>query len=244
MASKRPVNRVTPQRRPAAQRGSASRTTAADVRGGETARGTSPAGARTAGSRPGKTAQRGPAAPKYPAAQSKPKSAGPGGFWRTWGVAVGCGIATVLLAALAIVGYLRPGVDDGNKAYVDNKSTEEVKAAADNALSTLYGYSAKDLDKDKWKAAVAGVLTDSMRQDFDKYIDTTYDAVKQAQTDTKVTTDPVGVTLLTDDHAELLVNLNVAAVQNGKPEPLASGPIVVRLQKVNGHWLTSAITDK
>ncbi len=162
----------------------------------------------------------------------------PGGSWR---LAIGCGIAAVLLGVFAVVAALRPGVDDDNLAYVDNQATDEVKAAADHALSTLYGYRAAEIDQ--WKDSVGAVLTERMRADLEKYIDTTVSTIKQAATDTEVTTDPIGVTLLTPGRAELLVNLNVSAVRDGTPEPLASGPVVLRMQKVDGRWLAAEIAD-
>ncbi|MRH87057.1 hypothetical protein GFY24_06175 [Nocardia sp. SYP-A9097] len=253
MANRRPVNRVSSKRRPAAQRSSGARTTAADVRGTESPRGatgstrganTSAQGSATrAGGRSDK-AQRGPSLSEIPSATSKRPQARPGDFWRSWRVAIICGTAAVLLAALAIVGALRPGVDDGNKAYVDNATTDQVKAAARVALTTIYGYNAKDIDK--FRDTARAVMTGKMLEEFDKdkLLDTGIDAIKQTQTDTKATADPIGVTLLTGDRAELLVNLNIAAIKDGKPQPLASGPIVLHMQQVGGKWLASEIADR
>ncbi|MEC3919507.1 hypothetical protein [Nocardia sp. CDC160] len=245
---KRPVNRVTP-RRPAAQRGTAARTTAADVTA-KNARSTSEPSDRT--ERSDRTASRatpprGPSLSKKTARQQYSKPSGQGGFWPNWGVATICAALSALLLVFAIVGAVhhwvsKPNSDSGNLAYVDNQATDEVKAAADHALTTLYGYKAAEIDK--WKSSVNSVLTDKMQKDFAKYVDTTVDTIKQTQTDTQVKTDPIGVTLLTGDRAELLVNLNISAVKDNKPEPLASGPIVLRMQKVNGHWLAAEITDK
>ncbi|WP_162958185.1 hypothetical protein [Nocardia yunnanensis] len=243
---KRPVNRVTTPRRPAAARGTASRTTAADV---TNARSTTERSTRsTTGSRAtprGRGRAGTPAKASAPQQYSKPSREG--GFWRNWGVATICAALAALLLAFAITGAVKhwvskPTSDSGNLAYVDNAATDEVKAAGDHALATLYGYKAAEIDK--WKSSVNSVLTDKMQKDFAKYVDTTVDTIKQTQTDTQVKTDPIGVTLLTGDRAELLVNLNISAVKDGKPEPLASGPIVLRMQKVGGHWLAAEITDK
>ncbi|APA94132.1 hypothetical protein [Nocardia seriolae] len=246
---KRPVNRVTP-RRPAAQRGTASRTTAASTRSTtERLDRTVSADQTVESDRTTRrtTPPRGPSLSKNPAPQQYSKPSGQGGFWRNWGVATVCGALAVLLLAFAVTGAVnhwvgKPNSDSGNLAYVDNTATDEVKAAADHALTTLYGYKAAEIDK--WKTSVNSVLTDKMQKDFAKYVDTTVDTIRQTQTDTQVKTDPIGVTLLTGDRAELLVNLNISAVKDNKPEPLASGPIVLRMQKVDGHWLASEITDK
>lgn len=233
MANKRPpVNRVTPKRRPAAQRNSGARTTAADVRKNE--------GTQT--SRPSAKVGLSKSRPAAPRANSRPAASGD--FWKTWRTAILCGVAAVLLAAFAVVAASRPGVDDSNLAYVDNKATDEVKAAAAHALSTVYGYTAKDIDgyKDRARAVLTGKMLTEFDQD--KLVETGIDAIKQTQTDAEVKTEPMGVTLLTDDRAELLVDLSVSAVKGGAPQESASGPVVLRMQKVDGHWLAAEIADR
>lgn len=246
MANKRPVNRVSPQRRPAAQRSTGTRTTAESVReSASTDKGTASTGNRTArkaAARPS-AAGRGPNLTKTPVVEPERTQRVPGEFFKTWRTALLCGGLAVLLAVVAIVGALRPGVDDANKAYIDNSATDEVKAAATHALTVLYAFKASDINKDKWKAAVGSVVTEQMARDFDKYIDTTVDSIKQAQADTQVTTDPIGVTVLTEDRAELLVNLNVVTVKDGQPAPFASGPVLLRMQKIDGDWRASEITN-
>ncbi|MGX1805645.1 hypothetical protein ACWIGI_08025 [Nocardia sp. NPDC055321] len=235
MANKRPVNRVGPKRRPPAQRAAGARTTAEDLRHGTTGG----IAARKAAARSAAAERRAPA-PERPARTRAPRS---GGGVRSWRTALLCGGAAVLLAAFAVVGALRPGVDDANLAYVDNTATDEVKAAAQHALSTIYGYNAKDIDK--FRDNARAVMTGTMLAEFDKdkLLDTGIDAIKQTGTDTKATPDPIGVTLLTGDRAELLVNLAIVATKDGVPAPLASGPIVLRMQKVDGRWLASEIAD-
>jgi Mce-associated membrane protein len=159
-----------------------------------------------------------------------------------WGLGVGMLVAAVAVTAVAVVAFLRPGVDDGNKAFVDSAATQQITAAADNALKTIYSYDVKNIDG--YKDAVHKVVTGKMRGDFDKFADTTVSAVKQAQSTATATPDPVGVTLLTGDRAELLVDLTVAATKNGVPQESASGPIVLRMQKIDGHWLASEIADR
>lgn len=237
MANKRPpVNRVTPKRRPAAQRGSGARTTAADVR--KTSETTGTRASSTARPKAGMSKSR-PAAPR-PSRPARPAT--PGG-WKTWRTAIVCGIAALLLAAFAVVAAFRPGVDDSNLAYVDNKSTDEVKAAAAHALSTVFGYDAKEIDG--YADRARAVLTGKMLTEFDQdnLVKTGIDAIKQTQTSAEVKTEPIGVTLLTDDRAELLVDLTVSAVKDGAPQESASGPVVLRMQKVDGHWLAAEIAD-
>lgn len=161
---------------------------------------------------------------------------------RSWGLAAGLLLAAIVVTAVAVVAALRPGVEDGNKAFVDTKATQEVTAAADKALETIYSYDIKTIGG--YKDSVHKVVTGKMLGDFDKFADTTVSAVQQAQSTATATPNPIGVTLLTSDRAELLVDLTVAATKNGVPQESASGPIVLRMQKINGHWLASEIADR
>ncbi|MBB5914495.1 hypothetical protein BJY24_003362 [Nocardia transvalensis] len=148
----------------------------------------------------------------------------------------------MLLSAFAVVAFFRPGVADGNEAFVDTEATQEVTAAADHALKTVYSYDVKTVGG--YKDAVHQVVTGKMRGDFDKFADTTVSAIQQAQSTAQATPEPIGVTLLTGDRAELLVNLTVSATKNNVPQESASGPVVLHMQKIDGHWLASEITDR
>jgi Mce-associated membrane protein len=80
--------------------------------------------------------------------------------------------------------------------------------------------------------------------DFDKFADTNIAAIKQAQTSADVNAKPIGVMLLTDDRAELMVNLVVSANKDGVAQESASGAIVLRMRKKDGYWLASDIVDR
>ncbi|MGY4101037.1 hypothetical protein ACW2Q0_15995 [Nocardia sp. R16R-3T] len=239
MASRRPVNRVTPRNRPTVGR------TAANTGSGTTRRGTRVAEETT-------TKRRTKVAGVARVAESPtptPEPAGPSRPWARrlrptagWGVVAAILLVAVLLGAFATVAALRPGIDDSNVAYVDSKATEEVTAAASHALKTIYAYDVNKLDG--YKEAVHGVITGRMLADFDKYADTNLAALKQAQTSADALAEPIGVTLLTDDRAELLVNFVVSANKNGVAQQSASGPIVLKMQKVDGKWLAAAIVDQ
>ncbi|MET8877858.1 hypothetical protein [Nocardia sp. NPDC004604] len=235
MASRRPVNRVTPRNRPTVGRTAASTGSAATRRG---ARATDESIAKRRTKVAGTTEPVRPAprpAPSRPWSQRLRLGQG-------WGLVPAMLIATVLLGAFATVAAFRPGIDDSNQGYVDTKATEEVTAAASHALKTIYAYDVNKLDG--YKDAVHAVVTGQMLTDFDKYADTNLAALKQAQTSADALADPIGVTLLTEDRAELLVNFVVSANKNGVAQQSASGPIVLKMQKVDGKWLASAIVDQ
>ncbi|WP_024802043.1 hypothetical protein [Nocardia sp. BMG51109] len=259
MSSRRPVNKVSSRLRPsdstpdstsdAAERTVRRRTAqrpASRSRAGE-ARSARPAAEKEpADEAPSRRFGRRPASgPGRKGATARARTGGPGklrSLRTSWGLVSGMLVAAVLLSAFAAVACFRPGVADGNQAYVDTAATQEVTAAADNALKTIYSTDAENIGG--YKDAVHKVVTGKMLTDFDKFADTTISAVQQAQSTAQANPDPIGVTLLTDDRAELLVNLTVSATKDNVPQESASGPIVLHMQKVDGHWLASEIADR
>ncbi|NKY46460.1 hypothetical protein [Nocardia cerradoensis] len=251
MASRPPINKVSPRLKPG-DRSSESAERTIRRRGGadrtaSRAKSAKPAGKSANTASRTRTVRAGAATTRpAPVARPSRKLPRPGRLPRRvsagWGLTAGLIVASVLLTAFAVVAALEPGVDNGNKAFVDTKATQEVTAAADNALKTVYSYDVKTVGG--YKDAVHKVVTGKMRGDFDKFADTTVSAIQQAQSTAQATPDPIGVTLLTDDRAELLVNLTVSATKNGAPQESASGPIVLHMQKVDGHWLASEIADR
>ncbi|MEV6323299.1 hypothetical protein AB0M45_19190 [Nocardia sp. NPDC051787] len=244
MTSRRPVNRVTSKRRPAAEQPSHTATPRTE----RTAPGRKP---RVAGvSRPAgvsgasRVEQR-----QETAGLSRWRGMLP---WQVdgrreagrprWGVVAGLLVAALVLGAFAWLAAQRPGVDTSNQAYVNNEATQEVRAAADHALRTVYAYDVKNING--YRDAAKQVLTGKMLADLDKYAETTISAVKQAQTSADAKPDPIAVTLLTDDRAELLVNLVVSASKNGVAQHSVAGPVVLHMQKVDGRWLASDIVDQ
>lgn len=156
---------------------------------------------------------------------------------------VGLVAATVVLGAFAAVAaFHQPEAKPANQAYVDTAATDQVKAAARATLTTLYGYDAAHIDG--WKDAADKVITGKMRQDFDKTADVTVSGIKQTGVKTDVNVDPIGVTQLQGDQAEVLVNLQVSSSRSGQIGDSAKGPLVLRMVKVDGRWLGSDVVDK
>ncbi|WP_280316260.1 hypothetical protein [Nocardia abscessus] len=183
------------------------------------------------------------------AKDSTPKSRGRYTFPRlapgragSWRQVAAAAAGALVLGGFAVLAAAHPGVNDANTAMIDSASTEEVKAAGVHALRTIYGYDAKTIDG--YDAAVRGVVTGQMLTDLNKFSATTVDAIRQAQTSVEAAADPVGVAMLTADHAELLVNLTVAATKDGVAQQSVSGTVVLRMRKVNGAWLAGEILDR
>ncbi|MFI7001634.1 hypothetical protein [Nocardia sp. NPDC050175] len=243
MPSRKPINRVTSKRRPAGEqqaRPAAPRATPA--RKPRATGSTRPAATRPAreDKRPEQTKMVGGRKRAFRGSGSSKGSSKSGRSF--WSLVAAMLVAALLLGGFAAVAASHPGVDASNKAFVDNKATEEVRAAADHALKTVYAYDVKNIDG--YRNTASQVLTGKMLADLDKYADTTISAVKQAQTSADAKADPIAVTLLTDDRAELLVNLVVSATKNGAAQQSVAGPIVLHMQKVGDRWLASDIVDQ
>lgn len=159
-----------------------------------------------------------------------------------WRLVAVLGAAAIVLAVFAGVAALEPGAEVSNTAYVDIGGTAEVTEAARSALSTLYTYSPDTIDA--YPEQARKVLTENMRGEFDKTIDPTVAAVKQGGTSTTVQVTDVGVKVLDGDRAELITNVTVSAESNGVAQDSASGPLIVRMEKVGGVWLLSDIADQ
>lgn len=179
----------------------------------------------------------GPAGEHESGGSAAGRSGGPG-----WRLVVVLGAAAIVLAAFAAVAALRPGAEVANTAYVDIGGTAEVTDAARSALNTLYTYSPDTIDA--YPGRAREVLTENMRDEFDKTIDPTVAAVKQGGTSTTVQVTDVGVKVLDGDRAELITNVTVSADSDGVAQDSASGPLIVRMEKVGGVWLLSDIADQ
>ncbi|MFB8278294.1 hypothetical protein [Nocardia colli] len=239
MTSRKPINRVTSKRRPSGEQPPRA---AAAPRSTPARKPRVTGATRPVASRPAREEQR-PEQKKTAGRKKLSRGSGTPKSGRSfWSLVAAMLIAALLLGGFAAVAASRPGVDDSNKAYVDNKATEEVRAAADHALKTVYAYDVKNIDS--YRDTAKQVLTGKMLADLDKYADTTISAVKQAQTSADAKADPIAVTLLTDDRAELLVNLVVSATKNGAAQQSVAGPIVLHMQKVGDRWLASDIVDQ
>lgn len=259
MAERRPVNKISSRRpvertpRPVRRTG----TPSTGTRGIATARAAGPRGVETRGpaAMTGANVKRAPRAKAARATRlSRPAPTGrdrrrffprrrrEAARARSWTLSLACGIAALALAVVAVVAALRPGVPADNAAFVDNAATEEVRAAAEHALRTVYGYQLKDIDG--YQAAVSEVLTGKMRAELDSYAATTISAIKQAGTSTEAHVEPVGVTKLTGDRAEVLVNLVVSAEKDGIAQQSVAGPVVLQMRKVDGRWLAEDIVDR
>ncbi|MGV9675356.1 hypothetical protein ACWDSJ_08755 [Nocardia sp. NPDC003482] len=226
--SRRPINRVS-RRRPAAKT-PAKKTTTRRVAGRP-----GPAEQRRSVQRPPADRSAGARAWRLPTRDRTRATS-------RWRPAILLAVAALLLAAVAVTAAFRPGVDDANRAFLDNAETEQVKAATAQVLATVYGTDAANMGG--YKDAAKKVLTGKALADSDKYLDTVVQAVQQTGTKADIRTDPIGVTFLTKDNAEVIANMTVGLTKDGAVQQSATGPILVRLTKVGDRWLASDLPDR
>lgn len=148
-------------------------------------------------------------------------------------------VVLVLIGIGSVIAKVALDSKVSNQAYVDNAATDEVKAAAENALTTITAYKFDDMDG--WADRSREVLAENMRADLDKTVDVTKSAAQQSKTSTEAKVDPTGVTLLDGDHAEVLVFLTVSVTNDGVAAGSSSGPELARMAKVDGKWVLSEI---
>ena len=156
--------------------------------------------------------------------------------WRLTAILAG---AALVLGVFALVAYFKPGAEVTNEAFVDNPATEQVKAAAANAIVTLAQYKYDKIDD--WRNAGSQVFTDKMKDEFNKTADATKDFAVQSHTSTTARVDDVGVTALDGDRAEVIVFVAVSVDRDGVAVESRQGPQVVRMEKVGDKWLLAEV---
>ena len=158
--------------------------------------------------------------------------------WRTVAIV---GAVAVALGAFAAVAAWKPGADVDNLAWVDQGLTSEVTAAATEAIETLSSYNHESIDEDFDR--IRSVLNEEKLAEFEQTAETTKSAAIQTRTATEAMVTDIGVSWLEPDRAEVLAHLNVSATGDGIAQGSVAGPILVRLEKTDGEWLLSYISD-
>ncbi len=159
----------------------------------------------------------------------------------TWKLVGILGAVAVVLGVFAVVAAFKPGADITNIAWVDEGATAEVTKAGTEAIETLYTYSYETIDQDFEKAR--GYLDDAKRDEFDSTADTTKQAAIQTKTATQASVTDIGVTMLDGDRAELLAHMNVSATGDAVAQGSAATPLSIKMEKIDGKWVLSDISD-
>ncbi|MCQ4121261.1 hypothetical protein [Rhodococcus tibetensis] len=159
----------------------------------------------------------------------------------TWKLVGILGAVAAVLGIFAVVAAFEPGGQVTNTAWVDESGTAEVTKAGTEAIESLYTYNYETIDQDFEKAR--GYLNEAKRAEFDQTAATTKDAAIQTKTATEASVTDIGVTFLESDRAELLAHMNVSATGDAVAQGSAATPLSVKLEKVDGKWVLSDISD-
>ena len=92
---------------------------------------------------------------------------------------------------------------------------------------------------DEWRK----VLTPEMQEQFDRTAEVTKQAAVQTHTVTQVDVTHIGVSMLDDSRAEVAAYINVSATGDGIAQGSAAAPLRVRMERIDGRWLVSELTD-
>ena len=172
------------------------------------------------------------------APKATPESSGSRITWKLVGI---LGAVAAVLGIFAVVAAFQPGGHISNTAWVDESGTAEVTKAGTEAIESLYTYNYETIDQDFEKAR--GYLNEAKRAEFDQTAATTKDAAIQTKTATEASVTDIGVTFLEGDRAELLAHMNVSATGDAVAQGSAATPLSVKLEKVDGKWVLSDISD-
>ncbi|MBY8854958.1 serine/threonine protein kinase [Nocardia sp. CA2R105] len=135
-----------------------------------------------------------------------------------------------------------PPTGTGNAAFVDVAATDAIKNAGVQAMTALFQY--KATDGDAYLTAVKAVTTDALYREISPAFSTAIDAARRMHSDVGVKLDPVGVTRLTTDQAELLCGMVISETKDGIPGSSTQGAVIARMQYVSGRWLVSDIPGR
>jgi|GEM_PF-7018626 len=177
-----------------------------------------------------------PAAPSAPASES--------GFltWRK--VAVVAGIALVV-GVFAIIAAFKPGVSETgpNLAFTNASETSALKAQAGDRICAVLSVDPTKFDD--WANKAKTGLTGEALTQFNDYQTTTKDLAAQSGQGAECQVDMVAVSHMDDSNATVITTMIISTTQQGVA--VMGGPGQARtelgLQKIDGQWLISRISD-
>lgn len=176
-----------------------------------------------------------PAGPRQPPAPKK---------FLTWSkVAIVAAVALVI-AVIAIVAAFKPGTsEESNVAFIDSSATSELKAQAGDRICAVLSIDPTKFDD--WANKAKTGLTGEALKEFNDYQSSSKDLAAQSGQGAECKVDLVAVSNMDSENATVIATLVISTTQQGVA--VLSGPGQARtelgLQKVDGQWLISRISD-
>lgn len=163
--------------------------------------------------------------------------------WRK--VAVVAGIALVV-GVFAIVAAFKPGVssDSGsNLAFTNASDTSALKAQAGDRICAVLSVDPTKFDD--WANNAKTGLTGEALTQFNEYQSTTRDLAAQSGQGAECQVDMVAISDMDESNATVITTMIISSTQQGVA--ILGGPGQARtelgLQKIDGQWLISRISD-
>lgn len=153
--------------------------------------------------------------------------------------------AAVIAVAAAVVAIVRPAAGPvSNEAYVNTALTTQIVSTAKQAAKDIYTIDMNDIGP--WEQRMNAVLTAGMVDEAKKLRAGILQASGQLQDVTIKVDDPdltAGVALATTDHAEVLLNIRQQVAEKGVPRATMQAPMKFVLDRFDGAWKVSSITQ-
>ncbi|PYE20279.1 Mce-associated membrane protein [Williamsia limnetica] len=180
---------------------------------------------------------------KRPTAQGATAAPARSGFL-TWRKVAAVASVAVLFAVLAIVLAFKPGAKtESNDAFLDAAATSELKAQAGDRMCTVLGVDPVNFDD--WAARAKAALTGEYINEFNEYLQANRDLATQTGQGAECKVDLIGISNMDDTRANVIGTFVLSNTQQGVA--VLGTPNLARvdvgLEKVDGQWLISRISD-
>ncbi|ORM32225.1 hypothetical protein [Williamsia sp. 1135] len=162
----------------------------------------------------------------------------------TWRKVAAVATVAVVFAVLAVVLALKPGAKtESNDAFLDAAATSELKAQAGERMCTVLGVDPVKFDD--WAARAKAALTGEYINEFNEYLQANRDLATQTGQGAECKVDLIGISNMDDTRANVIGTFVLSNTQQGVA--VLGTPNLARvdvgLQKVDGQWLISRISD-
>ncbi|WP_084837482.1 hypothetical protein [Williamsia sp. 1138] len=178
-----------------------------------------------------------------PAAKAAAAPGARSGFL-TWRKVAAVATVAVVFAVLAVVLAFKPGAKtESNDAFLDAAATSELKAQAGERMCTVLGVDPVKFDD--WAARAKAALTGEYINEFNEYLQANRDLATQTGQGAECKVDLIGISNMDDTRANVIGTFVLSNTQQGVA--VLGTPNLARvdvgLQKVDGQWLISRISD-
>ncbi|WP_207840606.1 hypothetical protein [Williamsia soli] len=162
----------------------------------------------------------------------------------TWRKVAAVATVAVVFAVLAVVLAFKPGAKtESNDAFLDAAATSELKAQAGERMCTVLGVDPVKFDD--WAARAKAALTGEYINEFNEYLQANRDLATQTGQGAECKVDLIGISNMDDTRANVIGTFVLSNTQQGVA--VLGTPNLARvdvgLQKVDGQWLISRISD-